>query len=115
MTDEPIRPIPVSSKELYEAYVAWRDQDVNDGSEEATDKKTCGLCFWMDVHSISLKELTPSLRSQFKDQVGGSLFPFNASYSDYVCEISRKVAHLNPARIKWVSDRIAGYEKEHGL
>lgn len=107
--------IPVSSKELYEAYKAWRDQDVDDGSTYARSKRIYGLCSWVAWGAPNCsKDLNPELDAQFLAHNLGeySSTPFGECYP---ARHKEHTQHLNPARVKWVDDRIADYEKANGL
>lgn len=106
--------IPVSSPELYKAYVAWRDQDVEDDSREAYRKRFRGLTCW-----VRYSHATDEVNKEFDRQVeiafpGNIAYPFGGAV-EYMDRGVDGGLHLSPARIKWVNDRIADYEKANQL
>lgn len=116
--------IPVSSPGLYDAYVAWRD--CKEDTYGWATKTTSGLCGWMQDRWVF--ELTTNHLAELKAQLESSLrkgpCPFNTespfthggsweAYMAYSTESTQARCHRNPARIKWVNDRIADYEKHH--
>lgn len=97
--------IPLSSKDLYDAYVAWRDCE--EGDEYWLDKTQFGLCHWRrtDVHAELFYHQLDCAHLDHSYPFGGR--------EAYWAAFRAENQHLNPTRIKWVNDRIADYELYH--
>lgn len=93
----------IVSKEIYEklkSYQAW----INAGAPE-NDPYTgeYGLCSNLSLYG----KLHPYLLHEKLDPIT----PFNEDDSAYAEEKEASRCHLNPARLAWVAEKIADYER----
>ena len=107
------RGVPVSSPILYAEYKRWQRKATSKLLHGDTPIK--GLCEIIGAKSAD--DLRQSLVSEMKDQfkIAGldGTYPFDKNSTEWCMSRSSKTMHLNEARLSWVQNRIADYEKHY--
>jgi hypothetical protein len=100
--------------EFYKAYLDWVGRNA---PELKPFTKGTGLChnFAEFIRSnytnsnFHIKDCTITLKDQFREANLDVEYPFNEGDDEsYAYDVDCGMAHLNPARIQWVRDRVAG-------
>lgn len=106
-----------SSKTLlafYVSYYGWLLELPNDDAIKF--RLDCGLCTNFLRHfkacgGVGWLEAYKELTEQFTMAGLDNEYPFNVDATHYVAEADRMACYRNPARVKWVRDRIADMEE----
>ncbi len=98
--------------EFYTEYLKWVDSGTEKGFPFETHEGLCSsLERYLTSRGLDFNEcdkVVKIMAGQFIEAGLNSFYPFNTDKAEYQDECEENSVHLNPARIQWVRDRVAG-------
>ena len=91
-------------KEYLKAVQAWIDAGKPEGKPFWRNEGLCGNAYYFAGCPQPAFDLTRDLRRAFAASGLNYSVPFNASYADFLREVSSKSAYSNPQRLEWIKN-----------